>query len=129
MFHARRPCLEIVFGILGIAVATAAQSAPNGRADDAAVYDPDGYSGRKGWFTVGGTLLASPIIAVVYALCLVLAGCGPAETVTTAAIGAKMEADQAKQGQQLEAETRAKLDQAMQAGQANLRAAEQQAGD
>lgn len=34
----------------------------------AAVYDSLGYLGRKGWFTVGGTSLASPLIAAVYAL-------------------------------------------------------------
>lgn len=34
----------------------------------AAVYDSVRYQGRKGWFQVGGTSLASPIIAGVYAL-------------------------------------------------------------
>lgn len=34
----------------------------------AAVYDSYGYSGRRGWFTVGGTSLGAPIIAAVYAL-------------------------------------------------------------
>src|SRR5205814_2663554 len=34
----------------------------------AAVYDSVRYSGRRGWFKVGGTSLASPIIAGVYAL-------------------------------------------------------------
>lgn len=33
----------------------------------AAVYDSFAYFGSKGWFTVGGTSLASPIIASVYA--------------------------------------------------------------
>jgi subtilase family serine protease len=34
----------------------------------AAVYDSVRYQGRSGWFQVGGTSLASPIIASVYAL-------------------------------------------------------------
>ncbi len=34
----------------------------------AAVYDSVRYQGRKGWFQVGGTSLASPLIAGVYAL-------------------------------------------------------------
>ena len=34
----------------------------------AAVYDSVRYSGRSGWFQVGGTSLASPLIASVYAL-------------------------------------------------------------
>lgn len=34
----------------------------------AAVYDSFGYSGRRGWFKVGGTSLAAPIVAAVYAL-------------------------------------------------------------
>lgn len=34
----------------------------------AAVYDTVKYQGRSGWFKVGGTSLASPIIAAVYAL-------------------------------------------------------------
>jgi subtilase family serine protease len=34
----------------------------------AAVYDSLGYSGRSGWFQVGGTSLSSPLIAGVYAL-------------------------------------------------------------
>jgi len=37
-------------------------------ATGAAVYDSYGYAGMSGWFTVGGTSLASPIIAAVYAL-------------------------------------------------------------
>jgi subtilase family serine protease len=37
-------------------------------ATGAAVYDSYGYGGQKGWFTVGGTSLAAPIIAAVYAL-------------------------------------------------------------
>jgi subtilase family serine protease len=37
-------------------------------ATGAAVYDSYGYAGQAGWFTVGGTSLASPIIAAVYAL-------------------------------------------------------------
>ncbi len=34
----------------------------------AAVYDSYGLSGRSGWFKIGGTSLATPVIAAVYAL-------------------------------------------------------------
>ena len=34
----------------------------------ASVYDSYGYQGQKGWFQVGGTSLASPLVASVYAL-------------------------------------------------------------
>jgi len=34
----------------------------------AAIYDSYSYNGKKGWFRVGGTSLAAPIIAAVYAL-------------------------------------------------------------
>lgn len=34
----------------------------------ASVYDSYGYQGQKGWFQVGGTSLAAPLIAGVYAL-------------------------------------------------------------
>ena len=34
----------------------------------AAVYDSYGYGGQKGWFVIGGTSLAAPVIAAVYAL-------------------------------------------------------------
>ena len=34
----------------------------------AAVYDSYGYSGRHGWFKVGGTSLGAPIVAAIYAL-------------------------------------------------------------
>jgi subtilase family serine protease len=34
----------------------------------AAVYDSYGYNGQKGWFQVGGTSLASPLVASLYAL-------------------------------------------------------------
>jgi len=37
-------------------------------ATGAAVYDTTPYQGRTGWFTVGGTSLAAPLIAAVYAL-------------------------------------------------------------
>lgn len=40
----------------------------------AAVYDSVRYQGRKGWFKVGGTSLAAPLIAGVYALGGVPAG-------------------------------------------------------
>ena len=34
----------------------------------ASVYDSYGYSGKKGWFQVGGTSLSAPLVAGVYAL-------------------------------------------------------------
>jgi subtilase family serine protease len=34
----------------------------------ASVYDSQGYQGQRGWFKVGGTSLAAPLIAGVYAL-------------------------------------------------------------
>jgi Subtilase family len=34
----------------------------------AAVYDSYGYSGSRGWFKIGGTSLAAPIVAAIYAL-------------------------------------------------------------
>ncbi len=34
----------------------------------AAVYDSYGYSGQRGWFKIGGTSLAAPIVAAIYAL-------------------------------------------------------------
>jgi subtilase family serine protease len=43
----------------------AADADPN---TGAAVYDTVRYQGRSGWFRVGGTSLASPLIAAVYAL-------------------------------------------------------------
>jgi hypothetical protein len=43
----------------------AADADPN---TGAAVYDSTKYGGRSGWFQVGGTSLASPLIAGVYAL-------------------------------------------------------------
>jgi subtilase family serine protease len=46
-------------------VDVAADANPN---TGAAVYDTVRYQGRSGWFQVGGTSLASPIIAAVYAL-------------------------------------------------------------
>ncbi len=42
----------------------------------AAVYDSYGYFGQRGWFKVGGTSLASPLVAAMYAL----AGNGAATT-------------------------------------------------
>ncbi len=43
----------------------AADADPN---TGAAIYDTVRYQGRSGWFQVGGTSLASPLIAAVYAL-------------------------------------------------------------
>lgn len=37
-------------------------------ATGAAVYDTTAYSGKSGWFKVGGTSLSAPLIAAVYAL-------------------------------------------------------------
>jgi subtilase family serine protease len=45
-------------------------------ASGASVYDSAGYNGQTGWFKVGGTSLAAPLIAGVYAL----AGNAPATT-------------------------------------------------
>jgi subtilase family serine protease len=46
-------------------VDVAADADPN---TGAAVYDSYGYFGQNGWFQVGGTSLASPLIASVYAI-------------------------------------------------------------
>jgi subtilase family serine protease len=43
----------------------AADANPN---TGAAVYDSTKYQGRSGWFELGGTSLASPLVAGVYAL-------------------------------------------------------------
>lgn len=61
-------------------------------------------------------------------LCVWLAGCGAGETVTAAAVSAKMKADEIKQGKQLEDQTKAQVNQALSAGMANLQAADQKAG-
>jgi len=37
-------------------------------ATGAAVYDSYGYSGQSGWFKVGGTSLAAPLVASIYAI-------------------------------------------------------------
>ena len=47
----------------------------------AAVYDTVRYQGRSGWFQVGGTSLASPLIAAVYALAGNTTGNGDAQYV------------------------------------------------
>jgi len=47
----------------------------------AAVYDSVPYQGASGWFQVGGTSLASPLIAAVYALAGNAAGIGDAQYV------------------------------------------------
>lgn len=44
----------------------------------AAVYDSVRYQGRKGWFQVGGTSLASPLVAATYALTGGVSGAGNA---------------------------------------------------
>jgi subtilase family serine protease len=46
----------------------------------AAVYDSVRYQGRKGWFQVGGTSLAAPLIAGVYALAGNLTTLAPANS-------------------------------------------------
>lgn len=50
-------------------------------ATGAAVYDSLGYQGQKGWFQVGGTSLASPLIAAVYALAGGVSSTTPAASV------------------------------------------------
>jgi subtilase family serine protease len=43
-------------------------SADANPATGASVYDSYGYQGQSGWFRVGGTSLAAPLVAAVYAL-------------------------------------------------------------
>jgi hypothetical protein len=57
-----------------------------------------------------------------------LAGCG-ADVASTAATEAALDAQQAKQGQQLEGRVRVQLNAAMQTEQQRLRQAEQAAGE
>ena len=51
----------------------------------AAVYDSVRYQGRRGWFQVGGTSLAAPLIAGVYALAGNLTASTPANAIPYAA--------------------------------------------
>jgi hypothetical protein len=61
-------------------------------------------------------------------LTFALAGCG-ADVASTAATEAALDAQQAKQGQQLEGRVRGQLNAAMQTEQQRLRQAEQAAGE
>jgi subtilase family serine protease len=61
-----KPAFQHDAGCVRRSVADASADAdPN---TGAAVYDSVSYNGRSGWFVVGGTSLAAPIIASVYAL-------------------------------------------------------------
>lgn len=60
-------------------------------------------------------------------LCACLVACGAGETVTAAAVEAKMKADEIQQGKQLEAQTKAQVEQALSAGATRLQAADQTA--
>ena len=61
-----KPSWQLDTGCVRRTVAdVAADADPN---SGAAIYDTVRYQGRSGWFQVGGTSLASPIIASVYAL-------------------------------------------------------------
>ena len=67
-----------------------------------------------------GTLLRMTVLALAVAL----SGCGLAETAATAATQGAAAAEQAKQGQELEAKVRKDLDAAQQAARQQLDAAE-----
>ena len=64
-----QPSFQTALGLVGctkrMIADVSADADPN---TGAAVYDSVRYSGRSGWFQVGGTSLSSPIIAAVYAL-------------------------------------------------------------
>lgn len=61
-----KPAFQTDLGCANRTVAdVAADADPN---TGAAVYDSVRYQGRRGWFQVGGTSLAAPIVASVYAL-------------------------------------------------------------
>lgn len=62
-------------------------------------------------------------------LAVLLTGCGAGETATSAAVEAKMKADEIRQGKQLEQQMQDQVNQALSADTANLKAAEQKAGD
>ncbi len=64
-----QPAFQSSLGLVGCAnrmvADVSADANPN---TGAAVYDSVRYQGKKGWFKVGGTSLASPLVAGVYAL-------------------------------------------------------------
>jgi subtilase family serine protease len=64
-----QPAVQKALGLTGcgkrMVADVSADADPN---TGAAVYDTVRYAGRSGWFEVGGTSLASPIVAAVYAL-------------------------------------------------------------
>jgi len=64
-----QPALQTALNLTGcgkrMVADVSADADPN---TGAAVYDSVRYSGRSGWFEVGGTSLASPIIAATYVL-------------------------------------------------------------
>jgi len=67
-----------------------------------------------------GTLVRLSVLA----LAIALSGCGLAETAATAATQGAAAAEQAKQGQELEAKVKRDLEAAQQAGKQQLEAAE-----
>jgi subtilase family serine protease len=67
--YAAKPSWQVALPVSGCANRIVADVAADADpATGAAVYDSYGYNGQAGWFTVGGTSLAAPIIAAVYAL-------------------------------------------------------------
>jgi hypothetical protein len=61
---------------------------------------------------------------IVLLLPLILAGCGAGETVGVAAVEAKAKADEIQAGKQLEAQTKAQVENALAADQKHLQDAE-----
>jgi subtilase family serine protease len=64
-----QPSFQTALGLTGctrrMVADVSADADPN---TGAAVYDSVSYDGQKGWFQVGGTSLASPLVAAAYAL-------------------------------------------------------------
>ena len=64
-----RPSFQTALGLTGctkrMVADVSADADPN---TGASVYDSVSYGGKKGWFKVGGTSLAAPLIAAVYTL-------------------------------------------------------------
>lgn len=64
-----QPAFQTALGLSGCTRRMVADvSAVADPATGAAVYDSVSYQGRKGWFKVGGTSLAAPVVAGIYAL-------------------------------------------------------------
>lgn len=64
-----QPAWQTELGLVGCSNRMVADvSAVADPSTGAAVYDSYGYSGQKGWFQVGGTSLAAPLVASIYAL-------------------------------------------------------------